>query len=112
LLGCPIEQAQSSGQREGGAKRCLLAYLASLRSGELRYESFERSETRMIVLGSDVVLVSGQIQIQLILGGTRRTLDNIYVDVWTRREGRWRMVSWQSTPVHGHAIERTPYISE
>src|ERR1700739_1951815 len=84
-----------------------LYYLASLLTGELRYQSFELNEARMIVLGSDVVLVSGQIQI--ILGGTRKRLDNVYIDVWARREGQWRIVSWQSTPACGHAV--TPAVS-
>jgi len=100
LLDDQLTYIHSSGVTDGKT-----AYLASLRTGELRYESFERSDTRMDVLGTDVVLILGRIQIQLTLGGARKNLDNLYIDVWAKREEQWRMVSWQSTPLRAQATE-------
>jgi hypothetical protein len=75
------------------------AYLASLRSGELRYHVFEREGVRVVPLGQDAALVSGRIRIQLTLHGEHKRPDNLFVDVWVRRAEGWRMVSWQSTPI-------------
>ena len=75
------------------------AYVASLRSSDVRYDGFEREGIRVLPLGDEAALVSGRIQIQYMLHGERKRLDNLYIGVWVRRTGGWRMVSWQSTPI-------------
>ena len=57
-------------------------------------EVFRSSE----VLG-DVVLVNGDLRIDVEVKGTRKVVLSRYLQVWARRPGGWQMVSWQSVPV-------------
>lgn len=75
-------------------------YLRSLQTGVLRYEAFDASDVRMCVLAADAVLVAGRARIRLALHGRHDQLDNLFTSAWARRPRGWRMVSWQSTPVH------------
>jgi len=75
-------------------------YLASLASGDIRYEKFERSEVRIEVFGESTVALSGQIKIWLEIHGARKDLNNLFTALWVRgANGAWRFVSWQSTPI-------------
>jgi uncharacterized protein (TIGR02246 family) len=47
----------------------------------------------------DVVLVDGDVRIQVCVKGTDKDFVTRYLQVWARRDGRWQMISWQSTPV-------------
>jgi len=74
-------------------------YLDSLRSGDIRYESFERSQIRIQIYGENTAAIFGRIQIKLEIHGQHKTLDNIFTNLWVRENGGpWRFVSWQSTP--------------
>lgn len=75
-------------------------YLESLRSGDIRYQRFERSDVRIHVFGDATAAISGRIKIWLELHGQQRVLDNLFTNLWVREAGGpWRFVSWQSTPV-------------
>lgn len=47
----------------------------------------------------DVVLVDGDVRIQVAVNGVDKDFVSRYLQAWVRRDGDWRMVSWQSTPV-------------
>jgi len=47
----------------------------------------------------DVVLVDGDVRIQVVVKSGARDFVSRYLQAWTRRDGRWQMVSWQSTPI-------------
>lgn len=75
------------------------AYLDSLRTGHLAYHRFDRHYDQISSLGDDSFLVAGRIGISITLGGKPFELDNLFVAVWIKRDGNWRLISWQSTPV-------------
>ncbi len=47
----------------------------------------------------DVVLVDGDVRIQVVVKSGAKDFVSRYLQAWTRRDGRWQMVSWQSTPI-------------
>lgn len=76
-------------------------YLESLRSGEIKYERFERMDVQTEVFGDSTALLYGQIKIWLEIHGTHKELNNLFTALWVRDGvgAAWRFVSWQSTPV-------------
>ena len=73
-------------------------YFERLRDGYYRYTGLTVLARDFRVLG-DVVLVSGDQRIEVIVNGKAKDFVSRYLQVWARRAGRWQMVSWQSTPM-------------
>jgi ketosteroid isomerase-like protein len=70
--------------------------LASIRSGDLKFESIEMSELRVRDLG-DVAVTTGKLVERAHykdadLSGTYR-----FTDVWSKRKRRWQLVAGQET---------------
>ncbi len=47
----------------------------------------------------DVVLVDGDLRIEVVNDGAPKDFVTRYLQVWVKRDGRWQMLSWQSTPL-------------
>jgi len=47
----------------------------------------------------DLVLVDGDVRIQVVVPAGERNFVSRYLQAWAKRDGRWQMVSWQSTPL-------------
>ncbi len=72
------------------------SYLAPLRAGTTRYVEYVPSELNVRVYGTTAVLV-GRAQTRALVSGEERRNDLRFTNVWVFRDGRWRMVAWQST---------------
>ena len=72
------------------------SFLARLSDGGVRYLSIQCSEETIRVRGETAV-ITGVADMRAIVRGEEMTLRNRYLDVWTREDGRWRMLAWQST---------------
>ena len=59
-----------------------------------RYLGIDYSNTQVITLNANTVVVRGMAQIRL--DGTP-SYPVIFVDVWALRDGGWKMVAWQAT---------------
>ena len=66
-----------------------------IRSGRSVYRKIERPEEKIRVYGQSAV-VTGQARIELG-GGSPRTLNLRYTNVWVKNPAGWQMVAWQST---------------
>jgi len=73
-------------------------YLERIESGYYRYLGLKNLKRAYRVLG-DVVLVNGDVRIDVEVKGAVKLVMSRYLQVWARRDGRWQMVSWQSTPM-------------
>ncbi len=73
--------------------------LASLRSGERGWEEAHSDEHRVRLYGDDVAVVVGRWRARGTNAGRDFDYAARYVAVWVRRDGRWRMVSDQATPI-------------
>jgi ketosteroid isomerase-like protein len=74
------------------------SYLESLRSGKVKYLAARRDGVSIRGYG-DTAVVHGHAQVEAELDGGRRSLDNMFVNVWVRRAGGWQMVHWASTAI-------------
>lgn len=70
--------------------------IAGMTSGSTVYTSVEPSDVTAQDLG-DTVVLTGIAQIKVVSGGTPNAFGVRFTDVYTRRGGRWQMVTWQST---------------
>lgn len=71
------------------------AYLADVQAGKSRYRSIEVKERTAKLYGTIGITHS---LLTLNVGVDRRILARA-TGVYVRRDGRWQVVSWQSTPV-------------
>ena len=74
------------------------SYLKAIEERVFEYRSVDLTDTNIRVLG-DTALVTGRAGIEVVAGGRQLDLDARYTVVWTRLDGEWRFLCWQSTPV-------------
>jgi ketosteroid isomerase-like protein len=73
--------------------------LDALRTKQLRYSAIELREFQARMYG-DVALGNGLATIHASMGGgPLMTLEIRYADAYVWREGRWQLVTWQSTRI-------------
>jgi hypothetical protein len=66
-----------------------------------RYRSVEYVHADVVPMGDDSAIVRGRAQITLegFDGAPDRSYPVLFLDVYERRGGEWRMVAWQATRV-------------
>ena len=70
--------------------------IANMQSGATVYSAVEPSEVKAQDLG-DAVVLTGIAQIKVTADGNPLAFGVRFTDVYARRNGRWQMVTWQST---------------
>ena len=65
-------------------------------SGKTVYTAVDPSDVKAQDLG-DTVVLTGVAQIKVTVGGTPNAFGVRFTDVYAKRNGRWQMVTWQST---------------
>jgi hypothetical protein len=76
-------------------------YIESLTSGRLKYHSIERIGQEITMYANTAVVKVGT-KLQITNAGGDRTITGQGTCVWIREGGRWRFITWHSTPVIGH----------
>jgi len=93
LLDDALVYTHSSGRVETKAE-----FIAALRSGQLKYVAADLDDLRVRIYGS-TALVTGHARMTVESGGRQRVLEIRFLDVYLRRDARWRQVAWQSTRI-------------
>jgi len=93
LLGEDLLYVHSSAVAEDKA-----LYLKKLTDGLYDYSALKSLRRSHRVLG-DIVLVDGDLEIHVRVSSADKVVNSRYLQVWARRAGGWKMVSWQSTPI-------------
>ena len=70
--------------------------IGNMQSGATVYTSVEPSEVKAQDLG-DAVVLTGIAQIKVVSNGTPNAFGVRFTDIYAKRNGRWQMVTWQST---------------
>jgi len=70
--------------------------VAAIGSRETVYRKMDIVDLKSRAVGG-AVLINGKLDITAESGGTVTRFLGIYTDVYVKRDGRWQMVSWQST---------------
>jgi len=68
----------------------------NMTAGKTVYTGVEPSNVKAQDFG-DTVVLTGECQIKVTVGGTPNAFGVRFTDVYARRNGRWQMVTWQST---------------
>jgi len=80
----------------GGYTDTKSTFLARIGEGRGHYLGVDYSDAQVVPLASDSVVVRGRAQIRLedIPG-----YHVFFLDVWTLRNGAWKMIAWQATRI-------------
>jgi ketosteroid isomerase-like protein len=70
--------------------------IGNMESGSTVYTSVVPSEVKAQDLG-DTVVLTGTCRISVNSGGNAMNFGVRFTDVYARRNGKWQMVTWQST---------------
>jgi ketosteroid isomerase-like protein len=90
-----LSYAHSSGVRDTKQE-----YFEKVRSGFYEYHSVDHPVERVEVVG-DTAIVVGRMTADLTVRGTRKTIDNLALAVWTKDDGEWRLLAYAPTPLPG-----------
>ncbi len=86
-----LSYAHSSGVRDTKDE-----YFAKVRSGYYDYHRIDHPVERVEVLG-DTAIVVGRMIADLHSGGVRKTIDNLALAVWVRKDASWRLLAYAPT---------------
>jgi hypothetical protein len=92
ILSDDLYYAHSSGTHEG--KR---DYIEKYRAGVFVYREFETEVEAVVPLGADAVQVNGIVRLLVAISGVTKHMESIYLVVWRRERGTWRLLSHQTT---------------
>ena len=93
LMGDDLRYIHSSAVQEDKKQ-----YLDKLTSGHYLYHGLDLQNREFRVL-DDIVLVNGDLRIDVEVKGARKVVMSRFLQVWAKRPAGWQMVSWQSVPV-------------
>lgn len=75
------------------------SYVDNIANEVLDYRSAERSDVALQVIG-DVAMFTGRVVMHVVANRSRDVhLDTRYSAIWVNRDGAWRFLCWQSTPI-------------
>lgn len=80
-----------------GARDSKDEYLARISSGGLVYLSVEHSE-ELCVLSGSTGIVLGEMAAEVVLNGSRLSIENKHLAVWAGGEDGWRLLAYYSRP--------------
>jgi hypothetical protein len=71
-------------------------FLASLKSGKLKFKKIEPADVQVRVFGATAI-INGTAKLAVVSDGQAKDVAIRFTDAWVRRVGHWQMVAWQST---------------
>ncbi len=93
VLGEDLSYTHSNGEVQDRSH-----FLDALSAGTLRYESMAPSDVLVRIYGPAGV-VTGRVDMKVSFDGRDSTLAARYTAVYVRRDLRWQLVAWQSSPL-------------
>jgi len=73
------------------------AYLAKMAAGRIQYIGINWSDQNVIVLADNAAVLTGQMNTEVLVEGWSKALVNRVTTVWSRNDGAWQLVVFQST---------------
>ena len=77
------------------------AYIGKIAGGRIRYKGIAWDEERVVALAPDVAMLTGKMVTEVSVEGVDKRLVNRVITVWSKSNGAWRMVAFQSTTMAG-----------
>ncbi|MDJ1481459.1 nuclear transport factor 2 family protein [Cytophagaceae bacterium YF14B1] len=73
-------------------------FLETLDKGKTLYQSIQSEEVGIRVIG-DAAVINGVATVRVWTAGQTLDMHLRYTDVYVRRNGKWQLISWQSTRI-------------
>ena len=80
----------------GGTIATKASYIATLKSGDVKIKKAVRSDVKTRVFG-DTAVVMGKTDVDANIKGEDKTLHLMYLNVWAKRDNKWKLVAREST---------------
>jgi pimeloyl-ACP methyl ester carboxylesterase len=93
VLGEDLSYTHSNGEVQDRSH-----FLDALSAGTLRYEAMAPSDVLVRIYGPTGV-VTGRVDMKASFDGRENTIAARYTAVYVRRDLRWQLVAWQSSPL-------------
>ena len=77
------------------------AFLAKMAAGRIVYQGITWSEEKVTALAEDAAMLTGRMTTDVHVEGTAKQLNNRVMTIWSREDGAWRLLAFQSTPIAG-----------
>ena len=75
------------------------SYVDGIVGGRWAYSAAARPEENIEVFG-DCARVTGHVRLTLKnADGSTRQVNGRFLNLWLKRDGKWQMAAWQSTPI-------------
>lgn len=71
-------------------------FIAKLKSGQVKYESFAPEDVLVRVYGTTAVVI-GVARVRVQVKGEHLSFQLRFTDVYVKKDNRWQMVAWQAT---------------
>jgi hypothetical protein len=71
--------------------------VAEVASKQRVYKKMDSISMKPKALGNGAVMINGTVDVAAELGGRGVEFRGIYTSVYVKRDGRWQLLSWQST---------------
>jgi hypothetical protein len=91
MLGDDLVYCHSSGVCQN--KEQIIAFVTS---GTQRYVGLDIVAFNPRLIG-DAIVINGKLNMRVEVNGKADSFQAIYTDMYAKRDGRWQLVSWQST---------------
>jgi uncharacterized protein (TIGR02246 family) len=72
-------------------------FIADIEAKKLVYKKLDLASMKAKALGRDAVLINGKVDVVAAAPGREVKFSGIYTSVYVKRNGRWQLLSWQST---------------
>ena len=93
LLGDDLTYVHSNGMLDTKT-----SYIEGLRSGASRYLTMDMSDVTVRAM-SDTAVINAKFDARVLVRGNEVNPKPRVLIVYAKRDGRWQMVAWQSTPI-------------
>jgi len=80
------------------------AFLAAVRTKELKYEAYDYQETKITPVSDDIAIMSGRTHLKASSGTQRVEFAIRFLAVWRREDGVWHLLAYQSTKLPGPVV--------
>lgn len=80
----------------GGTYDNKASFLAKFSAGDYCYQAVETQIDKAQLIGTEGLVINGQVHIKVTLHGQPADMYSIYVAVWKKEDGQWKFVAHQT----------------
>lgn len=79
-------------------------FLAAVKSGRIKYDSYDYDDVKVTPVTDDVVIMTGRARLRATAGNVSVAFALRFQSVWRREDGAWRLFAYQSAKLAEPAV--------